>query len=159
MREEGGGLHAALLRQVVGEMCSGSEEGSYLRLIDLCITLIKKKKEVVGLHGARPVHLIITMIKWIRTSRLSIKKGSACMRPFSDMSGGITAGSSSDICPESSLLTVRIHFIIVMIRWTGLAPWEFEFPVPGSLAATFHHGRVVARHLPTRDALTGVPRA
>ena len=24
-------------------------------------------------HGARPVHLIITMIEWIRTSRLSIK--------------------------------------------------------------------------------------
>ena len=24
---------------------------------------------------------------------------------------------------------VRIHFIIVMIRWTGLAPWEFEFPL------------------------------
>ena len=24
-------------------------------------------------HGARPVHLIITMIKWIRTNRLSIK--------------------------------------------------------------------------------------
>ena len=24
-------------------------------------------------HGARPVHLIVTMIKWIRTSRLSIK--------------------------------------------------------------------------------------
>jgi len=24
-------------------------------------------------HGARPVHLIITMIKWIQTSRLSIK--------------------------------------------------------------------------------------
>ena len=21
---------------------------------------------------------------------------------------------------------VRIHFIIAMIRWTGLAPWEFE---------------------------------
>jgi len=26
-------------------------------------------------------------------------------------------------------LLVRIHFIIVMIRWTGLAPWEFEFPL------------------------------
>ena len=25
-------------------------------------------------HGARPVHLTITMIKWIRTSRLSINK-------------------------------------------------------------------------------------
>jgi len=24
-------------------------------------------------HGARPVHLVISMIKWIRTSRLSIK--------------------------------------------------------------------------------------
>ena len=26
-------------------------------------------------------------------------------------------------------LLVRIHFVIVMIRWTSLAPWEFEFPV------------------------------
>jgi len=34
-------------------------------------------------------------------------------------------------------LLVRIHFIIVMMRWTGLAPWEFEFPFPGSLASTF----------------------
>ena len=34
-------------------------------------------------------------------------------------------------------LLVRIHFIIVMIRWTGLAPWEFELPVPDSLTSTF----------------------
>ena len=34
-------------------------------------------------------------------------------------------------------LQVRIHFIIVMIRWTGLAPWEFEFRSPGSLTSTF----------------------
>ena len=33
-------------------------------------------------------------------------------------------------------LLVRIHFIIVMIGWTGLAPWEFEFPFPGSLTST-----------------------
>ena len=32
---------------------------------------------------------------------------------------------------------VRIHLIIVMIKWTGLAPWEVEFPFPGSLTATF----------------------
>ena len=25
-------------------------------------------------------------------------------------------------------LLVRIHFIIVVIRWTGLAPWEFDPP-------------------------------
>ena len=37
-------------------------------------------------------------------------------------------------------LLVRIHFIIVMIRWTGLAPWEFEFPFPGSLTSTFVPG-------------------
>ena len=24
-----------------------------------------------------------------------------------------------------------------MIRWIGLAPWEFEFPFPGSLTSTF----------------------
>ena len=34
-------------------------------------------------------------------------------------------------------LLVRIHFIILMIRWTGLAPWECEFPYPGSLTSTF----------------------
>ena len=34
-------------------------------------------------------------------------------------------------------LLVRIHFIIVMIRWTGLAPREFEFPFPGSLTSPF----------------------
>ena len=34
-------------------------------------------------------------------------------------------------------LLVRNHFIIVMIRWTGLAPWEFEFSFPGSLTSTF----------------------
>jgi len=24
-----------------------------------------------------------------------------------------------------------------MLRWTGLAPWAFEFPFPGSLTSTF----------------------
>jgi len=34
-------------------------------------------------------------------------------------------------------LLLRTHFIIVMIRRTGLAPWEFEFPFSGSLTSTF----------------------
>jgi len=33
-------------------------------------------------------------------------------------------------------LLVRIHFFIVMIRWSGLAPWAFEFPFPGRLTST-----------------------
>ena len=37
----------------------------------------------------------------------------------------------------AALRQVRIHFIIVMIRWTGLAPWEFECPFSGSLTSTF----------------------
>jgi len=28
----------------------------------------------------------------------------------------------------------------MMIRWTGLAPWEFELPFPGSLTSTFLFG-------------------
>ena len=39
--------------------------------------------------------------------------------------------------PPPDNLLVRIHFIIVMIRWTGLAPWESEFPFPDSLTFTF----------------------
>ena len=34
-------------------------------------------------------------------------------------------------------LLVRIHFIIETIWWTGLAPWELEFPFPGSRTSTF----------------------
>ena len=34
-------------------------------------------------------------------------------------------------------LQVRIYFIIVMITWTGVAPWVFERPFPGSLTSTF----------------------
>jgi len=37
-------------------------------------------------------------------------------------------------------LLVRIQFIIVMIRWTGLAPWEFEFSFPGSHTSIFLGG-------------------
>jgi len=33
-------------------------------------------------------------------------------------------------------LLVRMHFIIEMIWWTGLAPWEFEFPFSGSIIST-----------------------
>ena len=41
-------------------------------------------------HGARPVHLIITMIKWIRTSRLSIKKTLSARHHASGMPAGHT---------------------------------------------------------------------
>jgi len=40
-------------------------------------------------HDARPVHLIITMIKWIRTSRLSIKD---FLSPQATEAAGLLAG-------------------------------------------------------------------
>ena len=48
-------------------------------------------------------------------------------------------------------LLVRIYFIIAMIRWTGLAPWEFEFPFLGSLISTF---LVPPSHLRSRFSVT-----
>ena len=39
-------------------------------------------------------------------------------------------------------LLVQIHFNIMIIRWTGLAPWEFGLPFTGSLTSTFQY------HLP-----------
>ena len=35
------------------------------------------------------------------------------------------------------ILLVRIRFIIEMVWWIGLAPWEYEFPFPGCLIPTF----------------------
>jgi len=45
------------------------------------------------------------------------------------------------VCSQSEFfidnLLVRVHFTILMTRWTGLAPWEFVFPFPGSFTSTF----------------------
>jgi len=51
---------------------------TYPRHVHLCrwtrkVDVRLPGKENSNSHGARPVHLFITMIKWIRTSRLSIQ--------------------------------------------------------------------------------------
>jgi len=58
-------------------------------------------------------------------------------------------------------LLVRIHFIIVMTRWTGLAPGEFEFSFPGSLTSTFlgQGARKHAKELPAGDAAAALQEA
>ena len=38
-------------------------------------------------------------------------------------------------------LLIRDPFIIEMMRWTGLGPWEFVLPFPGSLTSIFLGGR------------------
>ena len=54
-------------------------------------------------------------------------------------------------------LLVRIHCIIVMIRWTGLAPWEFEFAFPGSLISTFLATGPPTTHAPLPHLLSSLP--
>ena len=48
----------------------GNHRPSAIRKVDVRLP----GKESSNFHGARPVLLIITMIEWIRTRRLSIKK-------------------------------------------------------------------------------------
>ena len=43
----------------------------------------------------------------------------------------LTRSSRTSTCKKEFFienLLVRIHLIIVIIRWTSYAPWEFEFP-------------------------------
>jgi len=72
-------------------------------------------------YGARPVHLIIKMIKWIRTSRLSIQN------PLSLREGEFFIAN----------LLVRIRLVTETFQRTGLASWEFDFHFPGSRISTF----------------------
>ena len=45
-------------------------------------------------------------------------------------------------------LLVRIH---QCFWWTGLAPWEFEFPFPGSLISTFLEWGVRVYHFRAKE--------
>jgi len=80
----------------------GSEAGSYLRLIEFVY------------HSTLGVRVI---------KKKKGKGGYLYSHQFSSVS------SEREIFTDN--LLVRIHCIIVMIRWTGLAPWEFDFPFPG----------------------------
>ena len=70
-------------------------------------------------YGARPVHIIITMIKWIRTSRLSIKNSLSRER----------RGRASRTCtpgirpaPTWSLLAPALHSVSRVTRVEGHTP-------------------------------------
>ena len=49
--------------------------------------------------------------------------------------GGVDDGVEREFFIDN--LLVRIYLIIEMIWLTGLAPWEFEFPFPGSRISAF----------------------
>jgi len=60
-------------------------------------------------HDARPVHLVITMIKWIQTSRLSIKNSLSDKGPRWVWRDGASAPAIEDSpCANSTLSMIRI---------------------------------------------------
>ena len=97
------------------EICSGFEVGSYLRLIDSCVTQLRAQGPS-------------------RTCNESKEEEEEYPVPQRQNLPS-QVGREREFFIDN--LLVRAHFIIVMIRWTGLAPWEFEFPFPGSLTPTF----------------------
>ena len=102
-------------------MCSGTEAGSYLRLIDSCVTqrkaqgpsrTCKKSKEEDEKKGYR---------EGVLEHELEAREAG----PLRER----------EFCIDN--LLVRTHFIINMIWWTGLAPRKFELLFLGSLISTF----------------------
>ena len=68
---------------------------------------------------------IIRRVSWIPALQQTLSL------PYKLVTFAARKGSAS---PEGEFfidnLLVRNHFIIVMIRWSGLVPWDFEFPFP-----------------------------
>jgi hypothetical protein len=86
------------------------------------------------------------------TDRSRTASSPACaLLPRSPLRSHTTArnecGAGFDVRVEREFfidnLLVRIHRCF---WWTGLAPWEFEFPFPGSLISTFLDDQLVNRH-------------
>jgi len=69
--------------------------------------------------GTRPVHLIITMMKWIRTSRLS-KTNSLDGRPWRRSATRRRGGAARSAPPKSQFpqKIVNLFFIVVIIKDT-----------------------------------------
>ena len=93
-------------------------------------------------HGSdllRPIQLVVhcrANMAYVRQSRPDYGLGSGARIPHGYPQ---TCGDCQTRERESFIdnLVVQNDFIIEMIRSTGLASWEFEFPFPGSLASTF----------------------
>ena len=83
-------------------------------------------------HGTRPVHLIITMIKWIRTSRLSIKKSlsrrsslASCIAGFEGWGGehgeGVCAGEDASTYSTDKPVRALTGLSSTCLSMTGLS--------------------------------------
>jgi len=101
--------------------CNESKDalpGSYLRLIDSCITQLKPQGPSRTCNESKEA-----LPGWVaRGSHRGPTPGCSTVPPSRCPPGVREREFFIDN------LLIRIHCIIVMIRCTGLAPWEFEFP-------------------------------
>jgi len=121
-------------------MCCGTEAGSYLSLIDSCITQLKAqgpvkrlKKKMGGaadLKGARSEKHDKVGMPQARQHRYLVDQiclRDGCFDVARPGEGGAVQRQQREFFIDN--LMVRIHCIIVMIKWTGFATWERQHPV------------------------------
>ena len=96
-------------------------------------------KEIIDCHGARPVHRIITMMKWIRTSRLSVKNSLSAIRPRSESQRSarkliventwrVSIDVGSQVCCQANVAHMRqsrpdYKFNEVLVQFGGQVVW------------------------------------
>jgi len=106
-------VHEALnLRAVIAAECFKLNQALHLQSVpasDLRKVIVRlPEKRKSNSHGARPVHLIITMIKWIRTSRLSINNSLSG-------AGGCSPGSSKSWGCSGSVPLPDVFFFSTLV--------------------------------------------
>jgi len=79
-------------------------------------------KENSNSHGARPVHLIITMIKWTRTSRFSIKNS------LSTLLGGARVRLDLSVLAPRARLSTDYRGISLISNTPLLGPYGRTIP-------------------------------
>jgi len=84
-----------------------------------------------------PASTFSTLVAPFLMSHFGGWRSATCDRPSGPGLWRASATSTLSLSREFFIdnLLVGIHLIIVMIRWTGLAPWELKFPFPGSLTS------------------------
>ena len=83
-----------------GMLTDGAQFPPYFALVDWKVDARLPGKGNSNSHGAKPVHAIISMIKWIRTSRLSMNHSLSVARTF--LSAGLSLSAESSFPSGSS---------------------------------------------------------
>ena len=71
------------------------------------------------LLSRHPSHVDVMNENPLSQPTLNLSTPEAHTMPLTERDGWV------EVVQDHAAVRVRVHYIIVMIRWTGLAPWEF----------------------------------